>query len=68
MANIGTTIAPWMLFFQQSAVVDKKLDIHDIKFGKLETFVGSISTCLVAVFIIITTGCRISFTIAPQSK
>jgi NRAMP (natural resistance-associated macrophage protein)-like metal ion transporter len=23
MANIGTTIAPWMLFFQQSAVVDK---------------------------------------------
>jgi Mn2+/Fe2+ NRAMP family transporter len=22
MANIGTTIAPWMLFFQQSAVVD----------------------------------------------
>ena len=23
MANIGTTIAPWMLFFQQSPVVDK---------------------------------------------
>ena len=23
MANIGTTIAPWMLFFQQSSVVDK---------------------------------------------
>ena len=56
MANIGTTIAPWMLFFQQSAVVDKKLDIHDIKFGKLETFLGSVSTCVVAVFIIITTA------------
>ena len=56
MANIGTTIAPWMLFFQQSAVVDKKLDIHDIKFGKLETFIGSVSTCVVAVFIIITTA------------
>ena len=25
MANIGTTIAPWMLFFQQSSVVDKGL-------------------------------------------
>ena len=25
MANIGTTIAPWMLFFQQSAVVDKAM-------------------------------------------
>jgi len=56
MANIGTTIAPWMIFFQQSAVVDKGLDIHDIKFGKLETFVGSLLTCIVAVFIIITTA------------
>jgi NRAMP (natural resistance-associated macrophage protein)-like metal ion transporter len=56
MANIGTTIAPWMIFFQQSAVVDKRLDIHDIKFGQVETFIGSASTCIVAVFIIITTG------------
>ncbi len=56
LANIGTTIAPWMLFFQQSAVVDKKLDIYDVKYGKLETFIGSFSTCLVAVFIIITTA------------
>lgn len=56
LANIGTTIAPWMLFFQQSAVVDKGLDIHDIRFGKLETFVGSVMTCVVAVFIIIATG------------
>ena len=56
LANIGTTIAPWMLFFQQSAVVDKGLDIHDIKYGKLETFIGSLSTCVVAVFIIIATA------------
>jgi NRAMP (natural resistance-associated macrophage protein)-like metal ion transporter len=56
MANIGTTIAPWMIFFQQSAVVDKRLDIHDIKFGQVETFIGSASTCIVAVFIIITTA------------
>ncbi|MGD0819536.1 MAG: NRAMP family divalent metal transporter [Desulfomonilia bacterium] len=56
LANIGTTIAPWMLFFQQSAVVDKGLDIHDVTYGKIETFVGSFFTCLVAVFIIIATG------------
>jgi NRAMP (natural resistance-associated macrophage protein)-like metal ion transporter len=56
LANIGTTIAPWMLFFQQSAVVDKGLDIHDVRMGKLETFIGSVSTCLVAVFIIIATA------------
>jgi len=56
MANIGTTIAPWMIFFQQSAVVDKGMDVHDIPYGQLETFLGSISTNVVAVFIILTTG------------
>ncbi|MDD5170421.1 MAG: divalent metal cation transporter [Syntrophales bacterium] len=56
LANIGTTICPWQLFFQQSAVVDKGLDIHDIKFGKMETFVGSFLTCLVAAFIMIATA------------
>jgi Mn2+/Fe2+ NRAMP family transporter len=56
LANIGTTIAPWMIFFQQSAVVDKGLDIHDIKMGKMETFVGAVLTCVVAAFIIITTA------------
>jgi NRAMP (natural resistance-associated macrophage protein)-like metal ion transporter len=56
MANIGTTITPWQIFFQQSAVVDKGLDIHDIKYGKIDTFAGSFFTCLVAAFIVITTG------------
>ncbi len=56
LANIGTTITPWMLSFQQSAVVDKGLDIHDIKMGGMETFIGSFFTCLVAVFIIIATA------------
>jgi Mn2+/Fe2+ NRAMP family transporter len=56
LANIGTTITPWQIFFQQSAVVDKGLDLHDIKFGKVDTFVGSLSTCVVAAFIIIATG------------
>jgi Mn2+/Fe2+ NRAMP family transporter len=56
LANIGTTITPWQIFFQQSSVVDKGLDLHDIKYGKIDTFVGSLVTCLVAGFIIITTG------------
>ena len=56
LANIGTTITPWMLSFQQSAVVDKGLDIHDVTMGRMETFIGSFFTCLVAVFIIIATA------------
>jgi Mn2+/Fe2+ NRAMP family transporter len=53
MANIGTTITPWQIFFQQSAVVDKGMDIKDVKYGKMDTFAGAMMTCGVAVFIII---------------
>ncbi len=56
MANIGTTITPWQIFFQQSAVVDKGMDVRDIRFGKIDTFVGSLVTCIVAAFIIIATA------------
>ncbi len=56
MANIGTTITPWQIFFQQSAVVDKGMDIRDVKMGKLDTLAGSLLTCLVAAFIIIATA------------
>lgn len=56
MANIGTTITPWQIFFQQSAVVDKGMDVRDIQFGKVDTFFGSFLTGLVAVFIMIATG------------
>ena len=56
MANIGTTITPWQIFFQQSAVVDKGMDIKDIKYGKFDTLFGSVMTCVVAAFIIIATA------------
>ena len=56
MANIGTTITPWQIFFQQSAVVDKGMDIKDVKFGKIDTLFGACLTCAVAAFIIITTA------------
>lgn len=56
MANIGTTIAPWMVFFQQSSVVDKGMTEKDIPFGKLDTAVGALFTIIVAVFCMILTA------------
>jgi len=56
MANFGTTIAPWMLFFQQSSVVDKGLDEKDIKFGKVDTAIGAFITVVVAVVLIAVCG------------
>jgi Mn2+/Fe2+ NRAMP family transporter len=56
MANIGTTIAPWMVFFQQSAVVDKGMLEKDILGGKIDTALGSFFTVVVAVFCVIVAG------------
>ncbi|HOX28187.1 MAG TPA: divalent metal cation transporter [bacterium] len=56
MANIGTTVCPWMIFFQQSAVVDKGVPERDIKWSRLETFIGAVLTSTVAIFIVVLTG------------
>ena len=68
MANIGTTITPWQIFFQQSAVVDKGMDVADIKAGKIDTFIGSLLTCVVAAFIIIATAGVFHFNPDPDPK
>jgi Mn2+/Fe2+ NRAMP family transporter len=38
---VGTTIAPWQIFFQQSAIADKQLRIRDIPMARLDLFVGN---------------------------
>jgi Mn2+/Fe2+ NRAMP family transporter len=48
IAIVGTTIAPWQLFFQQSCVADKKLRFSDLKFARLDTMIGAVFTILVA--------------------
>lgn len=56
MANIGTTIAPWMIFFQQSAVVDKGMQEKDMVLGKIDTAFGSLLTVVVAAGCVILTA------------
>lgn len=48
IAIIGTTIAPWQLFFQQSCIANKKLRFQDLKFEQLDTFLGAVFTIIVA--------------------
>ncbi len=45
---VGTTIAPWQLFFQQSCIADKKLRFRDLKWSRLDTFIGACFTVIVA--------------------
>ena len=48
IAIVGTTIAPWQLFFQQSCIADKRLRFSDVKWARLDTFLGAVFTILVA--------------------
>lgn len=45
---IGTTIAPWQLFFQQSCVADKRLRFADLFDARLDTFTAAVFTIAVA--------------------
>ncbi len=42
IAIVGTTVAPWQLFFQQSNVIDKRITPRFIKYERADTFLGSL--------------------------
>jgi Mn2+/Fe2+ NRAMP family transporter len=48
IAIVGTTIAPWQLFFQQSCVAEKRLRFSDLKWARLDTLIGATFTVCVA--------------------
>lgn len=50
---VGTTIAPWMQFYQQSAVVEKGITIDQYNFSRLDVIVGCIMAIVVAFFIVV---------------
>src|SRR5258708_501848 len=47
-SNIGATVTPWMLFFQQSASVDKGMTPRDIPEGRIDTLLGGILAAITA--------------------
>lgn len=56
LATIGATVTPWMLFFQQSAVVDKGMQPRDIAAGRFDTFLGAVLAAIFAVAVVIATA------------
>jgi Mn2+/Fe2+ NRAMP family transporter len=49
MANIGATVTPWMIFFQQSAVVDKGLTRADLPQARVDTALGAAIAAIAAI-------------------
>lgn len=56
IAVIGTTITPFMQVFVQSSVVEKRMDVEDLKLVRADVIVGTVFACLIAAFIVIATA------------
>ncbi len=53
---VGTTIAPWMQFYLQSTIVDKGIRLRDLRWARLDAYIGSVAAGLIAFFIIVACG------------
>jgi len=50
---VGTTIAPWMQFYQQASVVEKNIPLKNYKLSRLDTIIGGVTVSVVALFIVV---------------
>jgi Mn2+/Fe2+ NRAMP family transporter len=55
-SNIGAVIMPWMIFYQQSATVDKHLEPKDLPLARVDTAIGAVATQLIMIAIVVTTA------------
>jgi NRAMP (natural resistance-associated macrophage protein)-like metal ion transporter len=62
---VGTTIAPWMQFYLQSAVVEKGVSAREYAASRVEVVVGCIMTNVIAFFIIVACAGAI-YRVAPR--
>jgi Mn2+/Fe2+ NRAMP family transporter len=49
LADVGATVTPWMIFFQQSAVVDKGMTRDDLPQGRFDTGLGALIAAVAAI-------------------
>ncbi len=62
---VGTSIAPWMQFYLQAAVVEKGVTAKDYKESRVEVIVGCILMSVIAFFIIVACAGAI-YSVAPR--
>ncbi|HQU16768.1 MAG: NRAMP family divalent metal transporter [Gammaproteobacteria bacterium] len=58
-ANIGAVIMPWMVFYQQSAVVDKGLGPEQLRAARLDTAIGAVVTQVIMAAVLIAAAATI---------
>ncbi len=64
VALVGTTIAPWQLFFQQSNVVDKRITTRFLGYERVDTAFGAVLFALGALGVLL--ACAFAFAAAGR--
>src|ERR1700730_4813820 len=59
-ANIGAVIMPWMVFYQQSSVLEKGLTVDDLPAARLDTAFGAVVTQVIMAAVLIATAATLA--------
>jgi Mn2+/Fe2+ NRAMP family transporter len=66
-ANIGAVIMPWMVFYQQSSVVEKKLTVNDLPAARVDTAFGAVVTQVIMAAVLVATAATLGHGAKPGS-
>ena len=66
-AIIGATFNPWMIFYQQSATVDKRLQPGDLGHARVDTALGAVLTQCLTGAVLIAAAATFAYGAAPAS-
>jgi Mn2+/Fe2+ NRAMP family transporter len=66
-ANVGAVIMPWMVFYQQSAVVEKKLVVANLPAARLDTALGAVLTQVIMAAVLVAAAATLAGTTASGS-
>ncbi len=65
-ANVGAVIMPWMIFYQQGAVIDKHWTAHDLQAARWDTGVGAVITQVLMIAVVLTTAATLGHQHLPS--
>ncbi len=68
LADVGATVTPWMLFFQQGAVVDKGLAHDDLPQGRVDTALGAVLAATIAIAAVVAAAPLFAHHVAPAAS
>jgi Mn2+/Fe2+ NRAMP family transporter len=55
-ANVGAVVMPWMIFYQQAAILDKGITVRNLRAARIDTAVGAVVTQVIMIAVLVASG------------